>query len=225
MSAAPSKCDGLCRASAEEILRGARPLALVLCGLGGLTAAPERVFDTGPGELLVQRVAGAIAGRRGGELQRCLEYLARAPPLLLVLGDVRDDCAQTALNQALGLQGLHRCADAQLVLDQLAPAAIRALELHAPEARDGRDDQRAREEELVCEVARQAVLSAVERLLSDSEALRGLVRKCQLALEDAVVQQGGEVAFLGPHERQAELLALEPVAERARRLRYNVLST
>ena len=137
-----------------------------------------------------------------------------------VLGDVRDDCAQTALNQALGLQGLHRCADAQLVLDQLAPAAIRALELHAPEARDGRDDQRAREEELVCEVARQAVLSAVERLLSDSEALRGLVRKCQLALEDAVVQQGCEVAFLHPHERQAE-----PVAERARRLRNNVLST
>ncbi len=109
MSAAPSKFDGLCRASAEEILRGARPLALVLCGLGGLTAAPERVFDTGPGELLVQRVAGAIAGRRGGELQRCLEYLARAPPLLLdVQFAAKEICRWMFRPTEQALQGLKR---------------------------------------------------------------------------------------------------------------------
>jgi hypothetical protein len=64
------------------------PFAIIIGG-GEVRVPIEQMFDVQPGELIVQRVMGNIAGRFGGTLVNSIEFgIARYDPkLLIVLGD------------------------------------------------------------------------------------------------------------------------------------------
>lgn len=213
-----------CGQPVEETTRWLRrPLAVVLSAAETQARAPQRVFDAAPGDLVVQRVAGLIAGRIGGGLQKSLEHLVqwRNPeghvtvPLLLVLADVTSQVNMLALKQARGL-GKHKAPATQMVLDQLSVPAKRALDevANLPD-RDG-----AEEDEVICDtMARHSALYALERLLIDSDVLRTLVSRGELELHAAILRLSGELSILGLHPQQPRLLQMPPAAERARRLK------
>lgn len=225
--------DSLNRVTAEQKLKEAgHPRALVLCNFVGLAGSPERVFDTMPGEIVVQRVAGVLAGRQGGELQASLDFMANhmcQVPLILVLADEQCPCLAKALDQGRAKLGLNRCAGAQIALDQLFPATLRALQLFE-RLRQKRGQARgfdANEDELQLRSlgAEQVALYSMERVLCDNDSLRTLVLNGELSLEGAVLRRNGSVKFLGPHQDQQKYLSMRPVSERLRRLRYNSLNS
>ena len=64
------------------------PFAIVIGG-AEVRVPLEKIFDASPGDLVVQRCMGSIAGRRGATLFDSVEYavVRFAPKLLLVLGE------------------------------------------------------------------------------------------------------------------------------------------
>lgn len=72
------------------------PFAIVIGGAEKVGAI-ERVFDMAPGDLVVQRCMGGIAGRSGATLFDSIEYavVRFAPKLLLVLGEADSEVRHT----------------------------------------------------------------------------------------------------------------------------------
>jgi len=101
------------------------PFAIVIGG-GEVRVPIEQMFDVQPGELVVQRVMGNIAGRFGGTLVNSIEFaLARYDPkLLLVLGDSQSRIVKTALEQSTGATVPSPAL--QYVIDRVMVSAIRA---------------------------------------------------------------------------------------------------
>ena len=102
------------------------PFAIVVGG-AEVRVPIEKIFDAGPGELVVQRCMGSTAGRRGGTLFKSLEYaiVRFAPRLLLVLGESHSKIIGAALKQVSGASA--PLAPMRAVLDQVMVSAMRAV--------------------------------------------------------------------------------------------------
>lgn len=172
----------------------ASPLALVLAGANGDVRAPEYLFDSGPGELLIHRTCGAISGRRGGCAISFLESMVRQHPdtcVLLIVGDVRDPAVSAATTQVQHLTSMMRPTNAQSCIEQLAPAVIHSLRAGAVTAEE--------QNRLVATVAQMHVFYVMERLLIDTDVVFERVRTGRLEVQGAVAQMDGSVTFIGGH--------------------------
>jgi carbonic anhydrase len=170
------------------------PFAIVIGG-GEVRVPIEQMFDVQPGELIVQRVMGNIAGRPGGTLVNSIEFaLARYDPkLLLVLGDSASRIVKTALEQSTGAQTPSPAL--RYVVDRVMVSAIRAkkqVEEDLSFTAAGRDLQIQR---LTVELN---VFYTIEQLLRSS-IVRDAVRD-GMEMQGAVLNsQTGHVEFIGQH--------------------------
>jgi carbonic anhydrase len=176
---------------------GTSPKAIVLASANGNVRAPERLFDTRPGELLVHRTCGAICGRRQGCAIHSLEEMLKSTsqiPVLFVLGDCNDPAISSAIAQVQCHTDVHKCPNAQLVMEQLAPAVVHALHV------TGQDSVgNLNQKELALLTAQLHVLYVMERLHVDSDLVISLVSSGKLEVHGAVVQPDGSLQMLqGP---------------------------
>jgi len=170
------------------------PFAIVIGG-GEVRVPIEKMFDVMPGELIVQRVMGNIAGRYGGSLVNSIEFaVARYDPkLLVVLGDSSSRIIKTALDQTTGAQVPSPAL--QYVVDRVMVSAIRAkqqVEKDQITSAAGRD---LRVQRLTVELN---VLYTIEQLCR-SPIVRAAA-KDGLEMHGALLNaQTGAVDFIGPH--------------------------
>lgn len=164
--------------------------AIILAGANGAVRPAECLFDSSPGELVVHRTCGAIAGRREGCALSYLEELVRQNPevpLLLVLGDVLDPVVDTSAKQAQRITQPMRPYNAQIAVDQMGPAVVKACRQMLPDCE---------QEDLVAYATELHVLYVQERMLRDSDYILGLVQSNKLEVQGAVVQADGSVRFM-----------------------------
>jgi len=178
------------------------PFAIVLAGAEKHTAV-EKIFDVLPGELVVQRNMGFIAGRRNGPLQLALEYAITrfAPKLLLVLGEADSQVVMKAIAKA---RGAPPTSNGESVLNRVMVSAMRAIqqvELDAATAGSAGSELKIRH--LATELN---VLYTIERILKNSAIVRNAVREHGLELQGAILDSSGEVEFIGSHPMQAVLI-------------------
>jgi len=170
------------------------PFAIIIGG-GEVRVPIEQMFDVQPGELIVQRVMGNIAGRFGGTLVNSIEFgIARYDPkLLIVLGDSQSRIVKTALEQASGATVPSPAL--QYVVDRVMVSAIRAkeqVENDVSFTAAGRDIQIQR---LTVELN---TFYTIEQLLR-SPIVRAAVRD-GLELQAAILNgKTGQVDFIGQH--------------------------
>lgn len=171
----------------------------------------------------MQRTCGAIAGRQADDVQASLEYLVATSgaPVLLVLCDVHCPALALALRQAQepsrAVAG-RAALGAQAVLDQLAPAMLRArarkdfltIGLRQIEAADV-DEHEECQLQLMRIAAEMSVRYTMKRLLLDSGFLAERVRSGSLELQGAYVEDLGNVNFLGRHPKESQLLCRQKV--------------
>jgi len=170
------------------------PFAIVIGG-GEVRVPIEKMFDVKPGELIVQRVMGNIAGRPGASLVNSIDFaVARYDPkLLVVLGDSSSRIIKTALDQTTGAEVPSPAL--QYVIDRVMVSAIRAKE----------------------QVAKGAVASAAsrdlltQRLTVELNVLYTIEQLCRSAIVRAACKDGlemhgailnaqtGNVDFIGEH--------------------------
>jgi len=194
-------------------LRGPRrrPQALILAPADGRVPV-ERIFDSEPGDLLVQRSAGSFAGQQRSSLTMGAEHavLKHEPKVLLVLAHGRDDVMVEALNCALGrgaIGGQGMMDSVARATLQMAPSALRAVRQLARGACSVDAELLERMLGLAVELH---VLSVIEQLLAGSPLLREAAMRPpgqRLELHGAIYDsRTGTVCFLGQHPRLHELL-------------------
>lgn len=195
---------------------GIKPIALILAGANVEVRNPQYLFDSPPGELLVHRTCGAISGRRDGHALASLESLVTQNSevsLLLILGDVRDPALSTAMAQVQRSRSLLRPANAQMAIEQLAPAVVHALR---EVASNGIED----EKDMLALAAELHVSYVMERVMTDSDVILDLAKAKRLQVQGAVVQWDGSVQFIGCH---AEVQRFVEQRERVVRHRHKGL--
>lgn len=170
------------------------PFAIVIGG-GEVRVPIEKMFDVKPGELIVQRVMGNIAGRPGASLVNSIDFaVARYDPkLLVVLGDGQSRIIKTALAQTTGAEVPSPAL--QYIVDRVMVSAIRAkqqVEKGAVASAASRDLLTQR---LTVELN---VLYTIEQLCRSS-IVRAAV-KDGLEMHGAILNaQTGQVDFIGQH--------------------------
>jgi hypothetical protein len=97
------------------------PFAIVIGG-AEVRVPIEKIFDVGPGDLVVQRCMGSIAGRPGATLFDSIEYavVRFAPRLLLVMGESDSEVIQGALSQVC-MHPHHGATPAPVVMHAPSP--------------------------------------------------------------------------------------------------------
>ena len=106
------------REQLEDLAKGQRPYATIL-GCSDSRVPPEIIFDAGPGELFVIRVAGNVLSP---EVAGSLQYAGRhlKTPLVVVLGHEHCGAVKAALeSEREGIQHLSRI---QILVDSILPA-------------------------------------------------------------------------------------------------------
>lgn len=169
---------------------GQAPIAAVL-GCSDSRVPVELVFDQGCGDLFVIRVAGNVC--RTSQLAS-LEFAVTQlrTPLVLVLGHTNCGAVSAAV---AGTAAAGALAD---LLGDIAPAVERAR------ARTADTDEGA----LVDAAVRENVWSTIEHALGHSPVIAAAVGGGTVAVVGAVYHLAtGRVEWLGPHPRQAEVLA------------------
>ena len=181
------------------------PMALVISTADAKVSC-EQVFDVNPGQLIVQRCMGNIAGHQGGTTFASIEYaVARwSPKCIVVLGD--GDCVSitTALEQVRG----HDVNPAMSrVLEMVQPAALRAL--NQVESQDGVPRSAAGEAMKIKQLTVELnVFYTIECLLTHSEIVREAVKSGKLELHGAVLDRlTGGVEFIGEHPMLETLIS------------------
>eukprot|EP00425_Heterocapsa_triquetra_P038455 CAMPEP_0195084184 /NCGR_PEP_ID=MMETSP0448-20130528/24920_1 /TAXON_ID=66468 /ORGANISM="Heterocapsa triquestra, Strain CCMP 448" /LENGTH=204 /DNA_ID=CAMNT_0040117469 /DNA_START=3 /DNA_END=617 /DNA_ORIENTATION=+ len=159
----------------------------------------ERVFDVTPGQLVVQRCMGNIAGRKGGCLFASIEYAIKRwnPSLLLVMGDTDCISIKTALEQVDG----HEVSTSMMsVLEMVQPAALRASD-QVSSSPDNAEHTAAGKQMKVTQLAVELnALYTIECLMTFSETVREAVRTGKLELHAAMLDRlTGQVEFIGEH--------------------------
>lgn len=188
----------------------AKPFAIVLAG-SELKVPIETVFDTGRGEVVVQRSMGSIAGHPSGTLFASLEYAVQhfSPKLLLVLGESGSHVISSALEHLDGAASSP--GHVHSVLDRVAVSALRATAQTGNNIKGkagskvvtsaGRDMKRRR---LTVELN---VLYTIEKLLRYTKVIRNAVKRNELEVHAAILHEDtGKVDFIGMHPMQNELL-------------------
>jgi len=187
------------------------PYAMVISG-AELRVPVEKIFDVEPGDLIVQRVMGNIAGHPGGALFASIEYaiVRFQPKLLMVLGESHSCIIQSALQQVAGAEV--PTPPMRIVLDRVMVSAVRAVQQVKQEKAltlAGRD---MKIRQLCVEFN---VFYTIEQLFR-SAIVRNLVKNHGLELHAAVLDEtSGVVDIIGRHPLQAEIIALHEVAKEA----------
>jgi len=168
----------------EAMLAGQEPFAAVL-GCSDSRVPPEQLFDLGPGEVFVVRVAGNIAwSSQLDSLEYAVSHLH--VPLLLVLG--HDDCG--AVKAALGSSATDTVGD-------LIKHVRSAVEHVLKREKDAH--------EILNEAVRANVLRTMSDLVERSSVIAKAVRNGNLALVGALFSlESGEVSVLKIPDRRSE---------------------
>lgn len=176
----------------SELVAGQEPFAVVL-GCSDSRVPPEIVFDQGPGDLFVIRVAGHVVSPPQVE---SVEYAAHVlgTRLVVVLG--HSGCgAVGATLDALEHPGGRGALELGSIVESIRPSVEPLLE----EARPGYD-----RDALARDAVRANVRASAERLRRDSPLLDGLARRGRLqvvgaecSLESGVVEFFGDAAETG----------------------------
>lgn len=178
------------------------PSAIVVGG-AEISIPIEKIFDTTPGSLIVQRSMSNIAGRPGGTLFNSLEYAVQkwSPKLLVVMGESHSTVMADAFAQIAGDEPPSQAKSA--ILARVLVSALRAeqqvskMDSLSSAARD--DLTRKLSVEL-------NALYTIEQLLL-SPIIKKAVEQDGLELHAAVLDAtSGKVNFVGEHPMQAELL-------------------
>jgi carbonic anhydrase len=178
------------------------PFAIVIGG-AEVRVPIEKIFDVGPGDLVVQRCMGSIAGRTGATLFDSIEYgvVRFAPRLLMVMGESDSDVITSALGQVTG-NDLPSSA-MRSVLDRVMVSTMRAQQQVDADPAATAAGRVNKIRQLSVELN---VLYTIEQLMS-SPTIRYAVRHFGLEVHACVLnERTGEVDFVGRHPQQAELL-------------------
>jgi carbonic anhydrase len=153
-----------------------KPFAAVL-GCSDSRVPPEQIFDLGPGEIFVVRVAGNIAGSSEvGSLEYAVRHLG--VPLVLVMG--HEGCG--AVKAALEEEGDDEVGG---VIAQIRPAVKPVLN-QAEETRD-----------IWTEAVRANVWNTMNALIGQSEVIRETVQNGDISLVGAIFSlSSGRVSIL-----------------------------
>jgi len=179
----------------------------ILIGSSNLRVPYEDVFDSKPGQMLVQQSMGNIAGHAGGAMFASLEFaVARfAPKVLVVVGHSGDEVVNAALQQLSGAKMPSKSM--RHVLDQVVPSCMKAVsdadnDFASDETTGGRQ---LRVEQTATELN---ALYTIKQLLVHSPIIRAAAKSGSLELHAAVLDSStGRVDFVGQHPLVAELLA------------------
>lgn len=183
-----------------------KPFAVVLAG-AEIRVPIEKIFDCGPGDLVVQQCLGNIAGSPRGTLFVSLEFavVRFKPKLLLVLGESDSAIIGKALALASGAETAS-FGPTHIVLEQILVAAVRAIEQKA-KAQGASLTAAGREMRIRKMAVELNALYTAEQLLRHSSVIRDAVRHKQLELHMGILNEAtGEVNFIGMHPMQTELL-------------------
>jgi len=191
-----------------------KPSAIVL-GPSHCSVPLEDLFDVAPGNLIVQRVLGSVAGNQERTAYASIEYaLARwCPPVLCVLMYSNSPTVEAAIQQLQG-QCLPR-APIRVVLDHVIVSTLRAMQ-QAHKIAENKKLTAAGEELLVRNLALELnCLYSMEMLLK-SRIVRERVLSGAIELHAAVMDSNtGKVRFLGGHPRQGEVMLAGQLRDKA----------
>lgn len=160
------------------------PFAIIL-GCSDSRVPAEIVFDQGPGDLFVIRVAGNIvAPSQLGSIEFAAAKFGTR--LVIVLGHSRCGAVNAAL-EALRDPGLEASRNLETIVNFIRPAVEPLVATGAP-----MDD-----DTLLAAAVRANVAASVDRIRSESEVLRRLIREDELAVVGAEYDLvSGEVHML-----------------------------
>jgi carbonic anhydrase len=117
------------REALVELTKGQHPFATIL-GCSDSRVPPEMVFDAGPGELFVIRVAGNVLSPEvAGSMQYAAMHLQT--PLFVVLGHEGCGAVHAAIDQRL--HGVEHHSRIQILVDAVLPA-LEHIDLTLPPA-------------------------------------------------------------------------------------------
>lgn len=104
-----------------ELSKGQQPYATIL-GCSDSRVPPEVIFDAGPGELFVIRVAGnVLSAEVAGSIQYAAVHLKT--PLFIVLG--HEGCGAVSATVESRLHGVEHRSRIQVLVDSILPALER----------------------------------------------------------------------------------------------------
>lgn len=126
-----SRLRKLTRADFSDLARGQHPFATIV-GCSDSRVPPELIFDTGPGDLFVVRVAGnAFSPEVAGSLQYAGSHLNT--PLFVVLG--HEGCGAVRAALATRDEGAEQRSRIQLLVNTILPGLPQFTPQVSPEAR------------------------------------------------------------------------------------------
>lgn len=165
-----------CQWQPDAMAVSQKPFAAIL-GCADSRVPPEQIFDLGPGEVFVVRVAGNVAGPSElGSLEYAVKELSVA--LVLVLG--HEKCA--AVKVALDNEGEGAIAD---VVDRIKPAVKPVL------------DQVEKPVDPWKEAVKANVWHAMGELVEKSSVIAKAVKNGDVSLEGALFSfESGKVSIL-----------------------------
>jgi len=155
-----------------ELLTGQDPIAVVL-GCSDSRVPVETVFDQGPGDLFVIRVAGNIVTpSQMGSVEFAATYLGTQ--LVVVLGHTQCGAVDAAVHAVQG-PGVKLSTGLESIVDAVAPSVRTILSEHPTIGREA----------LVESAVRANVRASAEDLRRDSEVLRPLIENGELRVVGA----------------------------------------
>jgi len=181
------------------------PFAIVLAG-AEVRVPIERIFDCGPGDLVVQQCMGAIAGHPSGTLFASMEYAVVhfKPKLLLVLGESDSAIIAKALEHASGVETTS-FGPTHIILEPVAVSAVRAMEQVSTYG--GSLTAAGREMRIRKMAVELNALHTSEQLIRHSSVIRDAIRRHELEVHMGILNEAtGEVNFIGIHPMQKQLL-------------------
>jgi len=177
----------------------------ILVGSSNLRISYDDVFDSKPGEMLVQRSVGNIAGHAGGAMFASLEFaVARhLPKVLVVVGHTGDEVVSAALQQVLGAKLPSKSM--RHVLDQVVPSCMKAMrDVGRQSTTETIAGRQLRVEQMATELN---ALYTIKQLLTFSPIIREAAKN-GLELHAAILDSStGRVDMIGQHPLTADILA------------------
>jgi len=189
----------------EDPLKPLQRQAIVISDARSFAAVDELFNCTEPGEIQAIRVSGALCANRDpfDGVLASVEYALQQPeppPLLLVMGNSRNEVVEDAVRLALGNTSGHPWEDSPVVKATL-PAAQDAIV----------QDPGASFEDICDMAAKLNVWNTIEAMLVTSKTLHDAVKTGVLEVHGAFLDsETGKVHFMGEHPATYALLAERP---------------
>jgi len=187
---APGLDPLMARATRAQLVAGQCPWAIVL-GCSDSRVPVEMVFDQGPGDLFVVRVAGNIvAPTQMGSVELAAERFGTR--LVVVLGHSRCGAVTAAVDEVRQAGGA-MSPGLEAIVDLIRPSVEGLV---APEHQYDRDT-------LISEAVRANIRASVSRLRTGSEVLARLIRNGGLAVVGA--EYSLETGLVNFHDGPADV--------------------